>query len=127
MKYLFLLLLSFEAYAACISPYNVKSEKDVNIVFCSKEDLQLSKKCSEETATCALVKDLKTKSVHSKVLESNMTGNPGSRICKALGWKVHMGSLFDESQVCTCLHPSGEYITCSSLSEYYQTKAKAKK
>ena len=127
MKYLFLIFISFNAFAECHDPYQVKTEKDQQVVFCLKEDLQVSKNCSLNVESCQLLKDLKTKSVSSKVLESSITGNPGSRICNALGWKVHMATLFDESQVCTCLHPGGEYVTCSSLSEFYQQKSKAKK
>jgi hypothetical protein len=127
MKYLLLILISLNALAECENSYQVKTEKDKQVVFCTKEDLQISQSCSENYASCSLVKDLKSKTVSSKVLSSSIKGNPGSRICNSLGWKVHMATLFDESQVCTCLHPGGEYITCSSLSEFYQQKSKAKK
>jgi hypothetical protein len=127
MKYLFILFITINAYAECQDPYQVKTEKDQQVVFCAKEDLQLSKNCSEKADSCLLLKDLKTRDVSSKVLESSIKGNPGSRICNSLGWKVHMATLFDESQVCTCLHPGGEYVTCSSLSEFYQKKSKANK
>lgn len=127
MKYLFFVLFSLNAFAECQDALQVKTEKDKQVVFCSSHDLQLSQNCSEKPDSCILLKDLKTKSVPSKVLKSSIIGNPGSRICNSLGWKVHMATLFDESQVCTCLHPGGEYVTCSSLSEFYQQKAKAKK
>lgn len=126
MKYLLILLISFSAMADCIDQFNVKTEKDVSVIFCSKDDLQVSKKCSKE-ASCSLIKDIKQKSPDPKVLRMNIVGNPGSRICNSLGWKVHMASAFDESLVCTCLHPSGEYVTCSSLSDFYQNQTKDKK
>lgn len=127
MKYLFFILFSLNAIADCKDTFRVTTEKDKQVVFCSKDNLQLSQNCSEKSPTCSLVKDLNIKTIPSKVLESSITGNPGSRICNSLGWKVHMATLFDESQVCTCLHPGGEYVTCSSLSEFYQQKSKAKK
>lgn len=129
MKSLILLLfISFNLYASCEQAFKVKSEKDKDILFCEHQHLQLSQTCSLKAESCTLYKDLQVKVVPQKVLDPSITGNPGSRICNSLGWKVHMASLFDESQVCTCLHPGGEYITCSSLSEYYQEQAvKAKK
>lgn len=127
MRFLILFILTLQVHAACLNEQSVKTEKDKEIVFCTIDDLQLTKGCSEGVEKCSLLKDIKSKTPPDKVLKSSITGNPGSRICNSLGWKVHMASLFDESQVCTCLHPGGEYVTCSSLSDFYQNQTKDKK
>lgn len=130
MKYILLvssIMLSLNLFATCEQTFKITTEKDKVIILCEQDDLQITQGCAENVKKCPLLQDLKTKDVPKKVLESSIIGNPGSRICNSLGWKVHMGELFDESQVCTCLHPGGEYISCTSLSDYYQEKAKAKK
>jgi putative hemolysin len=118
--FIFLFIISFNLQAACEQPFRVITEKDQEVIFCEALNLQLSQNCAQNPKACALYKDLKKKSVPQKILDYSVVGNPGSRICNSLGWKVHMAELYDESQVCTCLHPGGEYITCSSLSEYYR-------
>lgn len=121
---LLLMLVPAFAYAfECEDQRDITTEKDEKVVFCTSENLQLSKKCAENLKSCKLVLDLASRPEESKLKEAlkiTAVGTSGSRLCNLKGWTVLMGEMFDKSQVCTCKHPSGEFITCVSLDRYYR-------
>lgn len=107
------------AASHCAGGLNLKIENDRTLLFCNNEDgLKVNEKCKLDSKKCQLLKDWKLK--ESQILKMNplshsRTKNPGSWICDQLGWKVLMGQMYDQSQVCVCEHPSGDAMTCSSF------------
>lgn len=125
MKFLFILLMipSMVHAFECDERRDITSEKDQKLVFCTANELQLTQKCASQGKECQLIKDLAKKPEEAKLKEAlkhTIVGTPGSRLCNLKGWTVLMGEMFDKSQVCTCKHPSGEFITCASLDSYYK-------
>lgn len=108
---------------SCENGRDITTEKDQKIVLCDSKNLQVSKLCAQQGEACALIKDLAQRPDAEKLkfaLTQTLQGTSGSRLCNLKGWTVLMGEMFDSSQVCTCKHPTGEFISCVSLDHYYR-------
>jgi hypothetical protein len=98
----------------CPEKRTIQAEKGGDETFCKINGFMVTEKCFSKGKDCELLKDLKKAKIKSDMAMASV-GNPGSKICRALKWKVLMGKMYDGSSVCTCQHPSGESIVCTSL------------
>jgi hypothetical protein len=112
----FLSVYSFgdEKVDTCPGKKILTSEKGESLTFCEVGKYLVTSACFEKGADCQLIKDLK-KAPPKPVVSSSEIGSPASKKCHALKWKVLMGKMFDGSSVCTCEHPSGDAVICTSL------------
>lgn len=125
MKFLIigLMLPSMTFAFECENRRDITTEKDQKIILCEHNELQITQKCAQNAKDCKLLQELAQKPAPEKLAEALKTtavGTAGSRLCNLKGWSVLMGEMFDKSQVCTCKHPSGEFISCASLDDYYR-------
>jgi putative hemolysin len=98
----------------CPSQLDITSESGKPLRFCKTERYWVSEACFQNKKECKLLQKLKNWKRPKEKAYSGV-GNPGSALCHELKWKVLMSKMFDGSSVCTCQHPSGESVICTSL------------